>query len=130
MPDYEAAITVKADVDVVFSYLSDVQNLPEYFERMTSARSGEGETLIVTANVHGHQEHGEAWFNVDDEAKVLTWGSEGPNNYQGRLRVEAHQAGDASTVSVALTTERVATDEIQQGLEQTLSNVQRLLQTQ
>jgi len=52
----------------------------------------------------------------------LSWGSEGPNDYHGQLEV----ADDGDTSTVTLSTERTEIDRIQQGLEQTLTNISRL----
>jgi len=54
----------------------------------------------------------------------LSWGSEGPNDYHGQLEVA--DDGDTSTVTVTQNAGRTETDRIQQGLEQTLTNINRL----
>jgi len=78
-------------------------------------------------NPDGTEVAGEAWFRVDTAAKALSWGSEGPNDYHGHLEVTGD--GDGSTVTVTLSTVRVETDQIQQGLEQTLANIRRLTES-
>lgn len=51
MSDYERTETVDATADALFDYLSDVGNLPDYFERMTSAERGDGEEVHTTAEI-------------------------------------------------------------------------------
>lgn len=126
MGNHERSQRVNAPADALFDYLADVRNLPKYFSAMTSAEPAEGEAVRVTAVVDGHQHDGEAWFRVDREHKHLEWGSEGPNNYSGHLDVTAE--GDTSQVSVALHTEGTDTDRIDQGLSDTLDQIQRLVE--
>ena len=98
---------------------------------MTSAEPAGGEAVRVTAEVDGREQEGEAWFRVDQEAKQVEWGSEGPNDYQGWLDV-TDQGGGRSSVAVRVSTVRVEDrpDEINQGLERTLGNVKRLVEEQ
>ncbi len=126
MADYQATSELAASARRVFDYVSDVSNLPAYFDRMTSARPGEGEAVQTTATLpDGSHVEGEAWFRVDREAMGLSWGSEGPNDYHGHLDVTGDD--NRSTVTVTLSTVRAETGQIQQGLDETLANVGRLL---
>lgn len=127
MADYRARTDVNAPAGSLFAYLSDVSNLPKYFDRMTSAVPRGGEAVEATAVLpDGREEKGEAWFRVDDAAQTLAWGSEGPNDYHGRLEVTA--TGDASVVEVTLSTERVESDEIQHGLDHSVQTIKRLVE--
>jgi uncharacterized membrane protein len=83
MADYERSQTVEAPAGALFGFLADVGNLPRYFEQMTSAEPAGAEAVRVTAEVDGREQEGEAWFRVDQEAKRVEWGSEGPNDYHG-----------------------------------------------
>ncbi len=128
MADYQASTQLSAPTQRVFDYLSDVNNLPAYFDRMTSARPGDGETVQTTAkNPDGTEVAGEAWFRVDTAAKALSWGSEGPNDYHGHLEVTGD--GHGSTVTVTVSTVRAENDQIQQGLDQTVANIRRLTES-
>lgn len=129
MGDYQHSQNVDAPAGELFDYLADVHNLPRYFSTMTSAERSEGDavTVTVTANVHGNSEEGEAWFRVNRESQHLDWGAEGPSNYHGSLDVTGDQT--SSTVSVSLHTERVDSGEIEQGIEETLSNIKRLVES-
>jgi carbon monoxide dehydrogenase subunit G len=140
MADYERSQTVDAKADDVFGYLSDVGNLPRYFSRMTDAEATDGDAVRVTAQIdagsdgaaggesgEGTREvEGEAWFKVDEAARTITWGSEGPNDYRGGLEVSGN--GDSATVTVRLHTERDEADEIEPELAWTLENVMGLVE--
>jgi len=144
MADYERSATVDAPADELFEYLSTVENLPAYMDRMTSVRSLPGDEVEVEARLQpadagsdgasddgsgsgsdtgGRTVAGDAWFTIDADTKTLHWGSEGPHDYHGELQVTGD--GVTSTVTVRLHTLHEA-EGIDQGIEQTLSNIQRL----
>lgn len=127
MGDYEQSRDVDAPAQALFDYLADVRNMPRYFSSMTSAEPAEGEAVQVTAVVDGKEREGEAWLKVDRDRMHLDWGSEGPNNYHGRLDVTGDDA--ASRVLVALHTDNVEDQRIDQGLTETLDEVQRLVES-
>jgi uncharacterized membrane protein len=128
MADFLAKTDVAAPADELFDYLSQVQNLPQYFERMTSVTDNEDGTISVTADLGDRMVEGEAWFEVDHAAQTLTWGSEGPNDYSGQLQVTGD--GSTSMVEVTLRTERPgAQQEIQEGLEQTVAVIKLLMES-
>lgn len=129
MADFVARTDVAASADSLFDYLSQVQNLPQYFDRMTSvADNGDG-TITATADLGDRTVEGEAWFKVNQETRELSWGSEGPNNYRGELRVSGDEDA-ASQVEVTLHTERAGGEEIQQGLERTVSAIKAIVEGQ
>jgi carbon monoxide dehydrogenase subunit G len=132
MSEYERSTTVEADADTVFRYLSDVQNLPRYFARMTEAEPTGDDEVHVTAEIDVEGEgtkrvEGEAWFRVDDDARSIQWGSEGPNRYHGELQVTGE--GRTSKVAVRLETKHDAADEIERDLAATVANVKRLVES-
>lgn len=129
MADFESTTTVDAPAQALFDYLSDVSNLPTYFARMTSARKGDGDEVKTTAKLpDGREVEGDATFTVDSDAKTLEWGSEGPSSYGGRLEVAS--SGDGSTLTVHLHTTRVEAgdSQVQQGVDETVANVKRLVE--
>jgi len=126
MPDYQRSAKVKASADALFDYLSDIRNLPKYFNRMTSARSAGPGEIYATASVNGKEEEGKASFHVDKAAKKLQWGSEGPNDYHGELEVTGE--GDNSEVAVKLHTKNTEKQKIEEGLQKTLDNIVRLVE--
>ncbi len=123
MGDYEQTTTVTADPDALFAYLSEVGNLPHYFESMESAEPAGGDAVHTVADVDGQRREGEAWFTADDQARTIRWGSEGPNDYSGELAVTGAESG--AQVTVRLHTEHVEGDQIRQGLEKTLAQIKR-----
>lgn len=80
MPEYARQHDVAAPAEVLFDYLSTIENLPRYFSGMTSARPGDKPgTIDTTAQVEGHEIAGTARFEVDEEANRIEWSAEGPN---------------------------------------------------
>jgi hypothetical protein len=140
MGDYESSTTVDAPVDDLFEFLSKVENLPRYMDRMTHARSLPGDAVAVEARVEpgdvgtdagtdgGRTVGGEAWFRIDADRRSLSWGSEGPNDYRGELDVVAEGAG--ARVTVRIHTERDDAPGIRSGLEGTLATIRRLAATE
>ena len=131
MGDFQATATVNAAEGALFDYLSQVGNLPDYFARMTSAKPGDGEEVHTSAQLpDGQQVEGDAWFRVDEQARRIDWGSEGANDYHGSLGVTG--TGGTSEVSVQMHTARVpdGNREVQQGLEETVATIKRLVEQQ
>jgi uncharacterized membrane protein len=123
MGDYEQTTTVTADPDALFGYLSDVNNLPEYFAAMRSAEPAEGDAVHTVADVDGERREGEAWFITDDEARSIRWGAEGPHRYSGELSVSAVDGG--AQVTVRLHTEHVDGRQVDDGLRETLEQIKK-----
>lgn len=141
MGDYESSTTVDAPVDDLFEFLSKVENLPRYMDRMTHARSLPGDAVAVEARVEpgdvgtdgpdgdgARTVGGEAWFRIDADRRSLSWGSEGPNDYRGELDVVADGVG--SRVTVRIHTERDDAPGIRSGLDGTLAAIRRLAATE
>jgi uncharacterized membrane protein len=126
MADYAARAHVAAPADQLFDYLSQVENLPDYFDRMTSVTDNQDGTITAAADLGDRVVEGEAWFEVDRDERALSWGSEGPNNYSGQLQVIESENG--SVVEVTLHTERAGGEEIQEGLERTVDAVKRIME--
>lgn len=126
MGEYQATASASAPADALFDYLSDVANLPEYFARTKTAEMAGPGAVRTTAEVNGKTVEGEAWFKVDQAAKHLEWGSEGPNDYRGY--VDATSQGDGSQVEVHISTERVESDQVQQGVDETVATIKRLVE--
>jgi uncharacterized protein YndB with AHSA1/START domain len=135
MGTYESTTTVTAAPDELFSYLSDVHNLPEYFAAVKSAEpagkaTGDvppgAEAVHSVAVVNGQRAEGEAWFQRDAGARSISWGSEGPNDYHGELKVDGD--GESSKVTVRLHTEHAEGDQIREGLETTLAQIKEIVE--
>ena len=130
MADYKRSMTIGANPDELFEYLSKVENLPKYFSGLTEAHSTTGNEVHVVAEPQpgeaGPPEkvEAEAWFSIDADRKALSWGSEGPHDYHGELQVTA--AGDGSQVEVTLHTQH-QDDGIDDGIDETLGNIRDLV---
>ncbi|OKK21940.1 hypothetical protein AMK16_01445 [Streptomyces sp. CB00455] len=128
MGDYDTSISVAVPPGRLFSYLADVQNLPAYMPRLTSAQPHDGDQVTVTAHIEpaGEPEQdvrSEAWIRVVEEGRSLEWGAPGPHDYRGRLHVAAGDDAHHSRLSVELHTERVEGDRVDEGLAQTLRGI-------
>jgi hypothetical protein len=134
MADYERTTAIDAPADDLFEYLSKVENLPKYMDRMTSAHNLPGDEVEVEAKIEpgdagagdGDGERtvgGEAWFKIDADDLKLSWGAEGPHDYSGELEVTPD--GASAQVTVRLHTTHDA-EGIEDGIEQTLANIQRI----
>jgi len=93
MPTYTATRPLEGDADEYFDYVSDPENLPAYFPRMTEAHElpdGKVETTAhVDADHDGTDETvtSEANFDVDRAAREVRWSAPGPHDYHGSLRL-------------------------------------------
>jgi uncharacterized membrane protein len=125
MGDYERQRAYPVNADRLFDYLADIEHLPDYFESMTSARRGDGDEVVTTAEVDGHEVEGTAEFRVDREARRLDWSSEAPNDYHGWLAVT--DAGDGAKVELHVSTAQVETDGVNEGIDRTLDNIEKLV---
>lgn len=127
LAEHERSLSINAPASALFAYLSEVGNLPKYFTRMLTAEPAEGEAVRTSARMpDGQVVEGEAWFRVDDTAQRIEWGSEGPSDYHGWLEVSGDD--QASTVQVAIHSTRTTDGEVDQGLEETLGNIKRLVE--
>lgn len=70
---------------------------------------------------------GEAWLLVDEEARKLTWGSEGPNNYSGQLDL-APDGEDACAITVSIQTDNADAEHVQGGLRDAVTGVASALE--
>ena len=130
MADYDGRTTVSAPEDALFAYLSDVSKLPEYFSRMTEAHSTGAEEVHTQARMpDGQSVEGEAWFRVDEDAKHISWGSEGESDYNGFLDVTAVD-GSSSQVQVHIHSPHVDDQQVQQGVDQTLATIKEKVEGQ
>jgi hypothetical protein len=123
MTEYRYSATADISAGELFAFLSRPENLPRYFPQMKVAEPRGGDSVHVEAEVHGKRVEGEAWLHTDAGTRSLKWGAEGPNDYQGELRID--ESGPAvSEITVTLNSVREADgDEVQQGLEQTVAAI-------
>ncbi|CAL9351371.1 SRPBCC family protein [Streptomyces griseomycini] len=128
MGDYDDSITVDVPPERLFSYLADVQNLPAYMPRLTSARPHDGDRVTVTAHIDPadapeQDVESEAWIHVVEDGKSLEWGAPGPHDYRGRLHVAAGDSPGISRLTVELHTESTEGDQVDHGLQEALSGI-------
>ncbi|MFH8238074.1 SRPBCC family protein [Streptomyces sp. NPDC018321] len=124
MGTYEKLITVAVPPERLFAYLADVENLPAYLPRLTSARPQGGDRVTVSAHIDPpdapeQEVTSDAFIRVTEQGKSLTWGSPGPNDYHGRLHVTGGDE-DISRLTVELHTERTEGQPVEDGLEEAL----------
>ena len=93
MPEYSDRIAVAAPADAVFKFVSDVENLPKYLPTVHHAHPQSGERIEVDGEANGHAYHSDGWFKVDDAGRTMTWGSDGENDYSGKMVVSGDGGG-------------------------------------
>jgi hypothetical protein len=122
MPTYTATRPLEGDADEYFDYVSDPENLPAYFPRMTEAHElpdGKVETTAhVDADRDGQDETvtSEAEFDVDRAAREVRWSAPGPHDYHGSLRL----TDDGVELSIHTTTD---VEGMQQALDDSLAKI-------
>ncbi len=130
MPTYQRSLTIDADPDDLFQYLSEIENLPKYFSSMTEAHPATGDEVHVVAQLPpdtpggGGTVESDATFSIDAGNRAITWGSDNEHDYHGELQVTPD--GDGATVTVTLHTEH-ETGKINDGIDKTLQNVAGLV---
>ncbi|MFD7700694.1 SRPBCC family protein [Streptomyces caelestis] len=127
MGDYHDTITVAVPSERLFAYLADVQNLPAYLPRLTSARPHDGDKVTVTAHIDPadapeQDVTGEAWIHVIEDGRSLEWGAPGPHDYRGRLHVDDDGHGTCR-LTVELHTETAEGQQIDHGLNEALTGI-------
>lgn len=132
MTEHESSTRVDLPADVVFAYLADVGNLPEYLPRMTSAhRSGEHEVEVTAHLDQGDQGQrdvgGSARLDVDQAGRQITWGSEGDTDYGGRIAVAADGDG-ACTVTVGLRWHHGDPQDVDADLERSVRRIKTVVE--
>lgn len=128
MPDYRRDRNYAAHPDRLYNYLADVGNLTSYFSRMTEAhKTGPREVhTVAQLDLPGESPQtveSDAWFSTDKQARKIEWGSEGANNYRGKLQVNEHEEGGSSVV-LEIHTEAKHPG-VEEGIDSTLDNIAR-----
>lgn len=100
MPDYTDRIEVTAAPEAVFRFVSDIANLPKYLPTVHGANAGAHERVEVDGKANGHDYTSAGWFKVDQAGRTMTWGSDGANDYSGKMAVLGE--GDTSEVECSL----------------------------
>ena len=100
MPEYSDHIDVAASPETVFRFVSDIANLPKYLPTVQGAHSHPHERVEVDGKANGHAYTSEGWFKVDQAGRTMTWGSDGANDYSGKMTVSGQ--GERSDVECSL----------------------------
>lgn len=100
MPEYTDRIEVSASPDAVFRFVSDIANLPKYLPTVYDAHSTLHERVEVDGKANGHTYKSDGWFKVDQANRTMTWGSDGDNDYSGKMAVSGE--GNLSEVECSL----------------------------
>jgi uncharacterized membrane protein len=132
MPEYQRSATIDATPDELFDFLSQVENLPKYFSRMTKAHSATGDEVHVKAKLPPEANEGDgsqtvesyATFSIDADNRAVSWGSENEHHYRGEVQVSP--AGNGAEVIVTLHTEH-DDQAINDGIDETLRNIKELV---
>jgi hypothetical protein len=121
MTVYTHSAEADIEADKLAGFLSDPRNLPRYFPRITAAEPADGDTVHVEAELDGRHVERDARFHFDGAERLLQWGTDGPDDYRGDLRVEEISAS-RSRITVSLHSARwTQNSEVQRALEQAVS---------
>ena len=122
MPDYEQTGTIHAEPDVLFDYLAEVENIPEYLGVLTDAEPTGLDDERVEADIHGEIQQADGWLRVDCLERRMEWGTrDGP--YHGWLQVEPDDVG-GSVVTIHLFQDHIS--DADEDIAEALENIQRL----
>lgn len=146
MGHHEASTTVNVAANVLFDYLSDLDNLPDYLPRLAEIHriaptpdEAQGlearrpkepvhEEVEVAATVpSGETVHSEAWIDIVEENRSLRWGAPGGSDYHGELDVD-FVADGTSRLTVRLDTEHNTVDAINSQLHDALESIKTKLE--
>ena len=103
MPEYTDRIDVAASPDAVFRFVSDIENLPKYLPTVHQAHSRPQERVEVDGKANGHAYKSEGWFKIDQPSRTMTWGSDGDNDYSGKMAVQGEGSGSRVECSLQFT---------------------------
>lgn len=99
MTEVSRSIEIAAAPERVFSFVSDVANLPRFVPTVRSAEATEQGKVHVEGEVHGQHYADDGHIYTDPERKLMRWGS-GKTGYRGELMVDP--AGGGSRVAITL----------------------------
>ncbi len=129
MTSYSYAAPIDLSADVVFDYLAEVRNLPDYFPQLTRATPQGGDAVSVEAEVDGKAVAAEAWLHVDRTERTLNWSAQNENGYHGQLQVTERGAG-LCDLAITLHTEHADGPDVQKVLEQTVAGLSQIIARQ
>jgi uncharacterized membrane protein len=132
MSEYEQTLTVQAPPQVVFEFVSNVQNLPRFMPTTQSAQTIEGDHVRVAGEAKGHAYSADGSFHADPTARRLEWRAD-EGYYAGWLQVRAADDDSLSEITVHIALqgyapgtslqERPSDQQIEQGLADALAAI-------
>ena len=100
MAEYSDRIDVAAPADAVFAFISDIGNLPKYLPTVHGAHAHGTDRGEVDGTANGHRYASTGWLKSDPATRLMSWGSDGKNDYAGKMSVQGD--GQASQVECTL----------------------------
>ncbi len=113
MAEYSDRIDVAAPADAVFAFISDIGNLPKYLPTVHGAHTHGTDRVEVDGTANGHQYASTGWFKSDPATRLMSWGSDGENDYAGKMTVQ----GDHHASQVECTLRFSPTPEIKDAMD-------------
>jgi uncharacterized membrane protein len=120
--EYQKTQIVDRSAEEVFSWVSDVSNLPHYLPPVKEARiegSAEvgkrGEKVRMRVEIPNRYEtEGEGYFHVDQGERRMEWGAEMGRDYSGWLSVSDRADGQSEVTVHLWFGERSVEDQVQE----------------
>lgn len=101
MAEYERSRLIQASENDVFSFVSDVNNLPVFVPTVRAVEPQAGEQVLVRGEIRGHNFEDEGWFHVEPARHRVEWGDE-ERTYSGSLTVAAEDGGSRAAIHLSL----------------------------
>jgi carbon monoxide dehydrogenase subunit G len=105
--EHEQTTRIPVAPERLYRTIADIGNLSRFIPPVRSVRRTDAQHVEVDAEYEGHEQHGQAWFRTDDDARRVEWGAEG-QPYRGWMQVEPD--GEASRLTLHVTTGRVGSE--------------------
>jgi ribosome-associated toxin RatA of RatAB toxin-antitoxin module len=104
MSHYEHSITISRDPKRVFSFISDVGQMPRYFPliRKIDQQGGGDERVQAEVEISGFRFSQAGFFKADQERQQIDFGSAGQETFRGWIRVTPGPDASASDLTVHL----------------------------
>lgn len=98
--DYESSLTINAPVEQVYSFVSDIKNMPKYMPTTKCAEKAGEERVRVQGKGEGFTYDTEGYLKRNENEDCLEWGSD-EDSYRGWMKVEKFD-DNASKVTIHL----------------------------
>jgi len=127
MAEHERSFTVMVGADKAFDFLADPMRIPDYVSTMTLEDSiaVEGE-LDVDADLKERDGAPDAGFVADRKTRRIDWGKPGAD-YGGSIEVEKGTTNSSGVTIRLRIRDDADADAVTRVLDQTVSNIRRML---